>query len=600
MFAHRKMQPHSYTSSHNSQRIAKEEVRGTDRGGGGQLDQPRCCCSNFALCSRSCADVLRVEFDRPQGELGFGNAGLKMRHGAYSRGVGFGHHQLGVGVGGSGGGRSTLALTHGNPRKRGSLNGGLASLPLHGNTLLQQQMAMQAAAANASPSSSAAAAMMPVPSASPSVAAGGGGVASAASSASSPLHSPNAASAANGSAAGSNGVGSSSSSGSGGVGGGVSSSGASNQGSLMSRGHLEMFCCSNSYVLVSIFVSPEYDKPGPEIARRITEDFCHQFRTELEKYRIGAPERTASYPGGSEEALLDEALLPVFAAFRQTLESSGVLRVEPKTSSSSSSASAANSAGSSPLTQAHPLLSIGSSSTLGAEGGSNAPSPRAAGAGGAKPGKSFRTSAANHSPLIPAVDRRSHQQQQTQHHHQSQTPHLSSSLPAAFSTQSRHLLSVSSSHGATTSVVIGSLPATSTTSSDPSLGGGGGAYGANFGLLGAGSDDYLPSWIADSSHDASLALLQQNLPALLIAEPDALLAAASTPPLPASNAAISIEMQSSRSRQVSTSTAPLIHADTAAEVRGSSSPPGAPSASPPLPQGGRAAAGLDDIHVAIE
>lgn len=40
----------------------------------------------------------------------------------------------------------------------------------------------------------------------------------------------------------------------------------------------------------------------------------------------------ASYPGGHEEAQADESLLPIYAGFKQTLEASGLTKLEPKAS----------------------------------------------------------------------------------------------------------------------------------------------------------------------------------------------------------------------------------------------------------------------------
>ena len=223
-------------------------------------------------------------------------------------------------------------------------------------------------------------------------------------------------------------------------------------------------------------------KQGDLVANQILDDFTAQFATQLESLRIGHPDRVQSYPGGGEEALLDEALLPLFAAFKTTLEQSGLTRIEPKAA-----------------TTVAPHLSIANM------GGSMGSVVASASSGDSQTNDSLPPPPLSSRP----TQRRPSQQQQQQ---QQAFPPLGSTTPA------------SSFRGATNSAGGASLTGSSGTATGAGAAGVGTApgtamgsvaeygYGYGFGGSFVGADDYLPSWIADSAHDPSLLLLQDMPP----------------------------------------------------------------------------------------
>jgi len=445
------------------------------------------------------------------------------------------------------------------------------ALPMHGNTLLQQQMALSAAA-SAAPSSGGSVPMVPLSSAGKAGAAGS----TPASGASSPT------------AASSNGV-------------SGAAAGASGSSNLLARGRLEMFCSCDSHVLVSIFVSPEYDKPGDAVASRIRQEFVTQFAEQLESHRIGEPDRIQSYPGGSEEALLDDSLLPVFAAFRQTLEQSGLLRVEPKAPDAAPVASPASSALPARLNHTNSGSQLTLDTGNGTSSGPGSPDisvaarnqrPQRAGNSGKGIGslplltKDKNPTAA---PAAPAAQPQS----------QSAYPYLGTSAPAA-----------SRVPGGST----GNGAAAFTDAGAP-LGGVGSApgefqYGQGFGFgygLGQGGDDFLPSWIADSSHDTSFLLLQgvPMPPPLLghagllspvphLQHADSLYPAASDGPLSAADPSDAMHAAGAHGSDSSSPLVPSVSAGSAFSPE-----PARPSASPPAvaAQGETAP---DDIQLTLE
>lgn len=217
-------------------------------------------------------------------------------------------------------------------------------------------------------------------------------------------------------------------------------------------------------------------KQGDVVANQILDDFTGQFSSQLESSRIGHPDRVQSYPGGGEEALLDESLLPLFAAFKATLEQSGLTRIEPKAA-----------------TAVAPHLSIANM------GGSMGSVVAAASSGDSQSDS-----------LPPPLSSRPVQRRPSQ---RQAFPPLGSTTPA------------SSFRGAMNSTGGASLTGSSGTAAGAGAGANFGTapgtamgsvaeygYGYGFGGSFVGADDYLPSWIADSAHDPSLLLLQDMPP----------------------------------------------------------------------------------------
>jgi hypothetical protein len=385
---------------------------------------------------------------------------------------------------------------------------------------------------------------------------------------------------------------------------------------------MEMYCASDAQVLVSVFVSPEYDKPGDLVVQRVRAEFVAQFAAQLAEHNIGAPERVHTYPGGSEEALLDEALLPVFASFRATLEQSGLMRVEPKQLATTSSGGGPTASSSSPTLNPSAALGGGPLNHTGShlallDGGaaSEKGSPDLRAAANQRTTRKGSNSAVS-SPLITKELRGSGASgaQQQQGHF----PYLGSSAQS-FHTAVRgsNATAASGSSAATSSAAVGSAPSAATAAASSDLYGQGFAYGFGGGGVlggnGSSADDYLPSWIADSSHDTSF-LLHQGVPGppLPLLSPVPPLYPTLLPPLDSAiavpaTAAATIATTSAAPAE-SNSSSPLVPSVSASQpFSPNGSSPHAPSASPPAsaqtskaPADGTAAAGLDDIQVALE
>lgn len=91
---------------------------------------------------------------------------------------------------------------------------------------------------------------------------------------------------------------------------------------------IEMFCAENDTLLVAVFVNSDYDKHGATIASQLLASFCSHFQSQLVSSQIGL-DRTNGQ-STQEDLGADTRLLPVFASFREVIERSGVMRVEPK------------------------------------------------------------------------------------------------------------------------------------------------------------------------------------------------------------------------------------------------------------------------------
>jgi len=215
------------------------------------------------------------------------------------------------------------------------------------------------------------------------------------------------------------------------------------------------------------------------------------------------------------------------------------------------------------------------------------------------------------SPLIAKESRGTGASGAQQHGH---FPYMGSSAHTAF--RGSNATAASGSSAAASSTAIGSAPSVATAAASSDLYGQGFAYGFGGGGVlggnGSSADDYLPSWIADSSHDTSF-LLHQGVPGppLPLLSPVPPLYPTVLPPLDSAIAVPGAAATTATSAAVpaeSNSTSPLVPSVSASQpFSPNGSSPHAPSANPPAsaqkskaPADATAAAGLDDIQVALE
>ena len=213
-------------------------------------------------------------------------------------------------------------------------------------------------------------------------------------------------------------------------------------------------------------------KNGDAVAARILSDFTTQFSAQLLASRIGSPDRMAAYPGGSEEAQADESFLATYSSFRQVLIDSGLTRVEPKATTTTNAAS----------TAAALAAAIGGSSSRDLVS-----SPESS-----PPSTSLRSLPDRHSPPRP--------QKQFFAHLSSSAPQSRAPIHTAPASSFGFDVAQPSSSTGRLSITQGQAPGPSPAMLQQQGGPAPDHYYSSF----PHADDYLPSWIADSTHDLHL------------------------------------------------------------------------------------------------